>query len=65
MSSESMSTPWLDLSNLNSVTARRFAEFCLQDSKEYQDPDDPDQALYQAATRLVIERIEQAVRENK
>lgn len=61
MSSESMNMDWLDQNNLKSVAARRFAEFCRQDIEAYDDPDDPDKALYQEASMLILHRIEKAV----
>lgn len=61
MSSDSMDTDWLDSSGLNSVAARRFAEFCKQDILSYNEADDPDKVLYREAASFVLQRIEQAV----
>ena len=62
MSSDSINTDWLDTKSLNSVAARRFAEFCQQDIQTYDDPEDPDNKLYHEAAFLMLKRIEKAVR---
>jgi hypothetical protein len=62
--SSPVNVDWLNPDRLKSVTARRFAEFCIKDYTAKNDGAEGGQAeddLYKEAAQLVIERIEAAV----
>ena len=60
MSSEPVRAEWLNTSQLKSMAARRFAEFCQQNFAATSNQPNFDAHLYQQAAQLVIERLEQA-----
>lgn len=59
MSSEPVRIAWLNPAQLKSITARRFAEFCQQNFAATSNQPNFDAELYQEATKMVIERLEQ------
>ncbi len=60
MSSEPVQAEWLNTTQLKSMAARRFAEFCQHNLTMAANQENFDAHLYQAAAKLVIERLEQA-----
>lgn len=58
MSSEPVNLDWLKTSDLKSVVAQRFAEFCANDFTTNNLAEEPDSDLYKEAVQLVIKRIE-------
>lgn len=47
---------WLKTDDLPQV-AKRFAEFCKEDIKQYEDDDTFDADIYQDAIKLVLEKL--------
>lgn len=60
MSSEPARAEWLNVAQLKTTAARRFAEFCQQNFAAVSSQDNFDAELYQEAAKLVLERLEQA-----